>query len=396
MSANVFETRLKELAWPSVKAEAYRFLPLREFRLDSLMSEPARARLDAKWADLSMSGSEAALVVVGELAGECVIRRDASLPEKVVIEPVDLNRKLPEAFLDDRFAQFAAARARNGVRVFVPAGVKLDRPIRVVNVASGAGASARRNVMEIGERAVASLIEEWQSDAPGDHALQTHLQVTELVAGAHSKVRYAPVQGFERETQFFLRHAFEMREGADFECVGLAYGGKRGQTRIDGRILGRDVNYRIFAASRGDRDQVFDYWTDTHHLAPDSKSALDYWTVMADQAKAVFNSGVSIPKHAVRTDATQKNRNMLLSPKAVIDTLPKLEIATDEVKCAHGASVSPVNPEQLHYLMSRGIARNEAQAMIIDGFTEPVISRLPDEALRARVQERLAEKRGAS
>ena len=114
---------------------------------------------------------------------------------------------------------------------------------------------------------------------------------------------------------------------------------------------------------------------------------------MADKAKAVFNGLIVITPEGVRTNAYQKNRNMILSPQASVETYPKLEIATDEVKCAHGASVAPVNFDQLYYLQSRGIPAIDAELMIINGFTDPVVQRLPEAGgVRARVMEALEQK----
>jgi len=166
-----------------------------------------------------------------------------------------------------------------------------------------------------------------------------------------------------------------------------ARGAFKYQYRLESECKGTGSDMKILSATRGSESQHFDFWTTTTHQASHTTSSMDHWAVMGDKARAVFNGKISIPHTATHTDAYQKNRNLLLSPQAVIDALPKLEIATDEVKCAHGASIAPVSDEQMYYLQSRGITRAEAESMIVDGFTEPALQKIKDLTLRNLVRE---------
>jgi Fe-S cluster assembly protein SufD len=117
--------------------------------------------------------------------------------------------------------------------------------------------------------------------------------------------------------------------------------------------------------------------------------------VMGDSSRAVFNGLIQVRKGTNDCNSNQRSKSLLLGGKATVHAIPKLIIQTDAVKCSHGASVSSVNPEQIHYLQSRGISRSEAESMIIRGFTEPVLERLPTEGLAARAEAALDQKRGA-
>jgi Fe-S cluster assembly scaffold protein SufB len=96
------------------------------------------------------------------------------------------------------------------------------------------------------------------------------------------------------------------------------------------------------------------------------------------------NGNIKISHEGFRTQAFQSNKNLLLSPTAQVHTLPKLEISTDDVKCSHGASVASLDPAQLFYLESRGIRQDQAEKMLIEAYTYPVISKIPDEELRKK------------
>lgn len=104
--------------------------------------------------------------------------------------------------------------------------------------------------------------------------------------------------------------------------------------------------------------------------------------IIGDRAHGVFNGKVFVPKPAQLTNASQLNRNLLLSSKSRIDTKPQLEITADNVKCAHGATVSQLEDDQIFYLQSRGIDENNARKLLVNGFAMEVINFIPVASLR--------------
>jgi Fe-S cluster assembly protein SufD len=109
--------------------------------------------------------------------------------------------------------------------------------------------------------------------------------------------------------------------------------------------------------------------------------------IIDDKAHAVFNGKVFVPKQAQLTDAGQLNRNLLLSSKARIDTKPQLEIIADNVKCAHGATVSQLEDEEIFYLQSRGIDETAARHLLINAFAAEIINQLPIDSLKQSLTE---------
>lgn len=104
---------------------------------------------------------------------------------------------------------------------------------------------------------------------------------------------------------------------------------------------------------------------------------------MDDKAHAIFNGKIFVPKPAQLTDARQLSKNLLLSPKARVDTKPQLEITADNVKCAHGATVSQLDNDEVFYLQSRGIDADSARKLLVYAFAYDVISQIPVDSLRA-------------
>ncbi|MGC8834380.1 MAG: SufD family Fe-S cluster assembly protein, partial [Armatimonadota bacterium] len=125
------------------------------------------------------------------------------------------------------------------------------------------------------------------------------------------------------------------------------------------------------------------------HVAPHTTSNLLYRAALRDEARSVYAGLIHVRPEAVRADAYQANRNLLLSKEARADSLPKLEIETDDVRCTHGATVGPVDEEQAFYLMSRGLSKAEAERMIVEGFFEDVITSVGEEMVQNSVRGRL-------
>ena len=114
--------------------------------------------------------------------------------------------------------------------------------------------------------------------------------------------------------------------------------------------------------------------------------------IVGDRAHTVFNGKVFVTKEAQLTDATQLNRNLMISPKARVDTKPELQITADNVKCAHGATVSQLEADEIFYLRSRGLSENDANQLLIDAFAAEIIDRINIESLRIKITETIKHK----
>ena len=133
--------------------------------------------------------------------------------------------------------------------------------------------------------------------------------------------------------------------------------------------------------------QEIDARTFQIHEAPNTASDLLYKNSLADTARTIFSGLIRVNPGAHKTDAYQKVRNLLLSDEAEANSAPGLEIEADDVRCTHGATSGQIEAEELFYLMSRGISRQDAQKLIVFGFLQEAIDRLGDEAIGARLGE---------
>ncbi len=133
----------------------------------------------------------------------------------------------------------------------------------------------------------------------------------------------------------------------------------------------------------GDGDQTQDFRTFQEHVAPRTRSELVFKGAVADRARSVYSGLVHMHKGARRADASQTNRNLVLSEDAHADSVPNLDIEENDVRCSHASAVGPVDSEQRFYLESRGIPPEVAERLILLGFFEDLLVRSPHQGYAA-------------
>lgn len=394
------ESTLGALPIPGKKNENYRYIGTRDVSLPEKMIPFSPDPENENPEDLeNLSGfGEGALLVVDSYQEEITLRsRVPNIPEKQGIffgswdqafeqfpEKMQSHVNVPKNLKDDVFACAAVARWTHGAVLIIPEGVKLEYPLHLVHRFWEQNQNfTHRTLVLLGKGSEVTLIDELQSlGSPLNGKAPTTNGLIEVVAEESARLNWVQIQNWSGHVHSFLRESITAATHAKVEQTLVSVGGLKGQVRIEAECTGPGADIQVRGATHATGHQSFDYWFTGRHDCPSSSSSVDYWNVVEDQAKAIFNGNLVITKKGLGTNAYQKNRNLVLSKKATVHTIPKLEIATDEVTCAHGATVSPVDENQLYYLQTRGIPRDEAKKMVIDGFSAPVIQGLPIESLR--------------
>jgi Fe-S cluster assembly protein SufD len=170
-------------------------------------------------------------------------------------------------------------------------------------------------------------------------------------------------------------------------CVG--FGGKLRRHDLIVKLLGEGANTVMNGICITQAEQHYDNHSIIEHVAPHCDSEQTYRSMAAGESQSVFNGRILIHRNAQKSNANMSNKNLLLSAGAEIDTKPELEIYADDVKCAHGATIGQLDKEALFYLVSRGIDKEEAASMLSLGFINELVQRIPVEALKAIVLERI-------
>ena len=377
--------RYRALPLPSTTDEPWRFTDLRGFDPDSFVSNGhVGSQTPAQAAGSMLDLEVAALATVSEEGIE--IER---APDGITFEPLHDHELLGTLVgADEKFAAHNAALWEHGLLVQVPKGVVLEQPlyVRIANARDGSALFWRLLVVAEPESRF-SVVEEYASARP-DLAGYSNA-VSELFVGQGAKVEYVSLQNLSAETWHFASHRARVDRDAELDWVAGGFGSKKGKTRIQNDLAGSGATSRVTGAYFADGEQHLDYDTFQEHIAPNTTSDFAFKGALRDHATAVWRGMIKVEKDAQKTNAYQENRNLILSERAHADSIPGLEIEANDVRCTHGATISPVNRDELFYAMARGISRGEAERLIVRGFFTDVLNRIELEPVREAVTEAL-------
>jgi Fe-S cluster assembly protein SufD len=295
---------------------------------------------------------------------------------------------------DDPFVARNEAAWREGVLVHVPAGVRVEEPIRVELPLDEDGAAFAWRTLVVLEEGAEAEIWEHRSSA-GDETDAVLNSVVELHVGQAARLRYVATQDISERAWIFATERAQVERDGRLDWTALGFGSARGKVRMETNLAGPGSEARVTGGYAGGPGQHLDYDTTQEHAAPSTVSDLAFRGVLAAGATSVWRGMIRVDPGAQQTDAFQESRNLLLSPEAHADAIPGLEIEADDVRCTHAAAIAQIDRDQLFYLTSRGLDPGTAKRIIIEGFLESLVERLAEGPVRdevsAALERRLAE-----
>jgi Fe-S cluster assembly protein SufD len=284
----------------------------------------------------------------------------------------------------DGLVHLNTAMASDGVFVYVPEGVTINKPVQVVNLVQSDEDmfNQHRNLIIVEKNAEFSLI-------ICDHTLSPKKfltnAVTEVFVGENAHFDLIRVQN-EHNAACKMTHTFihqEKNSVATSNNMTLHGGLIRNSTYH--YLGGEGAESNSFGLYLTDKWQHVDNFVNIDHAFPNCTSNQLFKGVLDDMSTGAFNGRILVRPDAQGTLAYQKNNNILMTDDAKMDTKPQLEIYADDVKCSHGATIGQLNNEALFYLQSRGIDKREARLMLMFGFAHEVIQNIKVEPLRERM-----------
>ena len=287
------------------------------------------------------------------------------------------------------------AMLSGGYVLYVPKNVAIPHPVHALRYVDEDGGLCSSHSLIIAESgAEITCIDEYLS--PDFDTETLSLNGVEIFGDDNATVRYLALQHYGRGVKHFsMQHANTGRDST-LNVFNVTLGADLARCDVSSHLLGPGSESEMLALWFGDRDQHFDHHTLQNHAAPHARSDLLFKGALAGQSHSVFRGLIRVAEGAQLTDAYQTNRNLLLSDEAQAVTLPNLEIEANDVRCSHGATVGQVDETQLFYLMSRGLSRPEAEHLLVLGFFDEVLSRVPLEGITERIREALERKIGIS
>jgi Fe-S cluster assembly protein SufD len=282
------------------------------------------------------------------------------------------------------FTALHAAFRSGGTFVYVPAGVELSAPLQTLTYLDAEGAAVfPRTLLIADEGAEVTFIDRYASPALRGFSDA----IVEIFAGAGSRVRYVNLQDYGEGVTHLAVQRMRLSRDADVKALGVAFGGSLARTEVESVLAEDGASSELLGVYFGDGQQHIDHRSIQDHVGSRTSSDLLYKGAMRDRSNAIYTGTVIIEQGAHRCNAYQTNRNILLSDHAKAHSVPNLEILTnDPTRCGHAASVGPVSEDELFYLQSRGIARDEATRLIVRGFFAEVLDRIDIPEVRDGVE----------
>jgi len=302
-----------------------------------------------------------------------------------------MTEAIPVAY--NKFTALHAAFWSGGTFIYVPKNVEVELPVQGVLYADAPGLGVFGHTLIVADdNAHVTYVEEYSSADATETTFSSGVSEVFLARGA--QVRYVSMQEFAANATTFSAQRAIVGADANINWLSVSVGGRFAKNNVEAFLTAAGASAEMLGLFFGNEDQFIDYHTSQEHMAPNTTSDLLYKGVLSDRARSVFSGMIRVHEGAQKTDAYQTNRNLLLSDDARADSIPNLEIGANDVRCSHGATVAPLDEDEIFYLQSRGIDRDEATKIIVDGFFEPILIRIPLESIQERLRDFIDHKTG--
>jgi len=275
--------------------------------------------------------------------------------------------------------------AQDGVFIYVPKGVKVNRPLQLVNIFSSpvALAAFRRVLVVVEDDAELQMLVCDHTQERANSYLAS--QIVEVCLGERSRFEACSIEESSALTRRYSRMFVKQKAGSSltYNSTTLTCGSTRNDFEVD--ILGPHCETMLAGMVIGSAEMHADNNTVIRHLAPLSKSNQLFKYVLDDKSTGAFEGSILVAPGSQFTEAYQSNRNILASTSSKMHCKPQLEIYNDDVKCSHGATTGQLDNDALFYMRSRGIPETEAKTMLMQAFMVDVIDTVGINGLRERL-----------
>jgi Fe-S cluster assembly protein SufD len=405
--------------YPSRQDEHWRFSSVKNLDgatslLSSGLSDEALAKSEALAKEEARSAREripegafpepaGRIIFVNDQLVSCELLDDSLNEQGVIFLPLEQALRVRPDLLQAHFMaqaarlgskKFAAlhkASVKAGTVLYLPPSLVVNAPFEVFHIVTGENLAVFPHTLIIADKESQVTFLDHFVSADGQ-ARGFATGVNDLVLRPGSKLTYISIQDWSRQFVSVQMNSTVAEEQASAVNLSLNFGGRYSRLESVSRLAGAGARSDMLSVSIAGADQEFDQRTLQDHLQPNTTSDLLYKNALSGNARTVFSGLIKVERGAHRTDAYQKVRNLLLSDEAEANSMPGLEILADDVRCTHGATSGQVEPEELFYLLSRGIPQLKANGLIVNGFLSEVIDRLSGEDIKAYLHAQIADR----
>ncbi|MDE7396699.1 MAG: Fe-S cluster assembly protein SufD [Muribaculum sp.] len=290
------------------------------------------------------------------------------------------------ASTDNPAAALNTMLVQDGTLLYVPAGIKLERPIQIINLHSSAvtDLSLRRLLIVVGENAEANVL-------ICDHSVNQTVdcaanEVAEIILEKNARLTLCDMEESSAATTRHFMLYTDQQSDSSLTINGLTLSAGLTRNEYYASMSGRGASMLLTGMAIGRDRQHIDNFTRIRHIASHCQSEQLFKYILDDHSTGAFEGDITVCPGAVKTAAYQTNRNLLASSEAKMHSQPQLLIYCDDVKCSHGAATGQLDADALFYMRQRGIPEKTARYMLMQAFMADVIDSVPIAALRERLR----------
>jgi len=393
--------------WPTYKEETWRRTRLTGFQLEDFgLPEPPRmsyasreelpeslreelARIDSAGALVLQDGRAIYHELDEGLAQKGVIFTDlrTGLEQHQELVKVHLAAQVPAD--ENKFASLHYALWANGTLLYLPRHTTVEKPFQVLILQGDRAANFHHTLIIGEENSEGVIVEDFRGSGQGMSD-----SVAEVFTKQAARLHYLRLQNLDETAWNFATQRIATARDALYRHLQASWGSKLSKVWIDLELEEPGGHGELLGLYFPQDHQHIDHHTNQNHKVPHCTSDLLFKGALDDHARSVYQGMIRVWPGAQKTDAYQKNDNLILSDHARADSVPGLEIEADDVRCTHGATSAKVPEEYIFYLMARGIDRRTAMRMIVQGFFEEVLNRVPVPGVRNKLEAEIAHRVG--
>ncbi|NOX62320.1 MAG: Fe-S cluster assembly protein SufD [Chloroflexi bacterium] len=397
----------ESIPWPTYKEETWRRTRLTGFNLDDFtLAQESHPRADSRaalpadlLANLEKIDSGGALIFLDntliyadldeDLAAQGVIFTDlrTALDEHAELVRAHLGALVPAS--ENKFAALHYALWENGAFLYAPKNITVEKPFQVIVQFSDGKAHFHHTLLIGEENSELTVVEDFMGAANGMSD-----SVAEIYPHDAARLHYLRLQNLDHTAWNFATMRASLQRDALYRHLQASWGSRLSKVWIDLEMEQPGSHGELLGLYFPQDHQHLDHHTNQNHKRERATSDLLFKGALDDQARSVYQGIIRVWPGAQKTDAYQKNDNLILGPHARADSIPGLEIEADDVRCTHGATSAKVQEEYIFYLMARGLSRRTAKRMIVQGFFEEVLNRVPVPGVRTKLEDEIARRVG--
>ena len=297
---------------------------------------------------------------------------------------------------EDSLTALNTSYTQEGAYIHIPKSLVAEKPIEIIHFSTGKEKALwlqPRNLIVVDQNAQVQILERHQSLKEHDVVSNS---VTEIYSHQDALVDYYKIQNDLSTASLIDNTYISQEKNSNVRVHTFSLGGKLIRNNLNFYLRGKYCNSTLKGVTLLEDHQHVDHFTLVDHISSNCESHQDYKGVFSERSKGVFNGKIHVDQSAQKTNAFQQNNNILLDDKATVNTKPQLEIFADDVKCSHGCTVGQLDEEALFYLMSRGIPKKEAKALMTYAFANNVLESVELPILKKRINKLIAQKLGVN